>query len=184
MSVKLDFSTLDLMDALDLAILVEAEARERYDFFAEQIGRRYAVDAASIFETMAQNEAKHGRQLGERRKKLFGDKPMRVSKTALFDVEAPEFGAPSWNMSPLKAFQLALASEEKAYWFYDEAIKYVKDPAVRELFTELRDEETEHVSMVKDAIKALPPGSDADLEDEDAGDASAMSLPPGRTARP
>jgi rubrerythrin len=167
MSVKLDFSTLNLMDALDLAILVEAEALERYKFFVEQIGRRYPVDAASIFETMAKNEEKHGRQLADRRKKLFGDKPLRVSRTALFDVEAPEFGAPRWNMSPLKAFQLALASEEKAYWFYDEAIKHVKDPTVRELFTELRDEETEHVRMVTDAIKALPPGSDVDLENED-----------------
>jgi erythrin-vacuolar iron transport family protein len=167
MSVKLDFSTLDLMDALDLAILIEAEALERYKFFVEQIGRRYAVDAASIFETMATNEEKHGRQLGDRRKKLFGDKPRRVSSTAIFDVEAPEFGAPRWNMSPLKAFQLALASEEKAYGFYDEAIKHVTDSTVRELFAELRDEETEHVRMVKDAIKALPPGSDVDLENED-----------------
>jgi erythrin-vacuolar iron transport family protein len=167
MSVKLDFSTLDLMDALDLAILIEAEAQERYNFFAEQIGRRYAVDAGSIFETMAINEEKHGRQLSDRRKKLFGDKPLRVSRTAIFDVEAPEFGAPSWNMSPLKALRLSLASEEKAYWFYDEAIKYVKDTAVRKLFTELRDEETEHVRMVKDAIAALPPGSDVDLVDED-----------------
>ena len=167
MPARLDFSTLDLMDALDLAILIEAEARERYQFFAEQIGRRHAVDAASIFETMAMNEEKHGRQLGDRRRELFGDKPLRVSKTAIFDIEAPEFGAPRWNMSPLKAFQLALASEEKAYWFYDEAIKHVTDATVRELFAELRDEETEHVRLVKDAIAALPPGSDADLEDED-----------------
>jgi erythrin-vacuolar iron transport family protein len=167
MAVKLDFSTLDLMDALDLAILIEAEAQERYKFFVEQIGRRDAVDAASIFETMAMNEEKHGRQLADRRRELFGDKPMRVNKTAIFDVEAPEFGAPRWNMSPLKAFQLALASEEKAYGFYDEAIKYVKVPAVRELFAELRQEETEHVRMVKDAIKVLPPGSDVDLEDQD-----------------
>lgn len=167
MSVKIDFSTLDLMDALDLAILIEAEAHERYKFFVEQIGRRYTVDAASIFETMATNEEKHGLQLLERRKTLFGDKPPRVSKSAIFDVEAPEFGAPSWNMSALKAFQLALSSEEKAYWFYDEAIKYVKEPAVRELFVELRDEETEHADMIRKAIEALPPGSDVDLTDED-----------------
>lgn len=167
MSVKIDFSSLELMDALDLAILIEDEAAERYKFFAEQIGRREAVDAASIFESMAMNEEKHGRQLAERRKELFGDKPMRVNKTAIFDVEAPEFGAPRWNMSPFKAFQLALASEEKAYWFYDEAMKHVKDPSVRELFTELRDEETEHVRLVKDAIEALPPGSDVDAEDLD-----------------
>jgi len=167
MAGKLDFATLDLMDALDLAILIEAEARGRYELFAEQIGRRYAVDAGSVFETMAKNEEKHGRQLSERRQELFGDQPMRVSRVAIFDVEAPEIGAPRWNMSPLKAFQLALSSEEKAFSFYDDAIKYVQDPSVRTLFAELRDEETEHLRMVKDAIKALPPGSDADLEDED-----------------
>jgi rubrerythrin len=73
-------------------------------------------------------------------------------------------------MSPLKAFQVALASEQKAFWFYDEALKHVTDPAVRELFQELRDEETEHVRMIKDAIAALPPGSDVDLENEDDWD--------------
>jgi len=167
MPVNLDFSTLELMDALDLAIMIEVEAWERYKAFAEQLGHRFSGDAASIFETMATNEAKHGRQLHDRRKALFADAPPRVSRTAIFDVEAPEAGAPRWNMSPLKAFQLALASEQKAYWFYDEALKHVKDPAVRELFTELRDEETEHVRMVKQAIEALPPGSDIDLENED-----------------
>ena len=170
MPVSLDFSNLDLMDALDLAILIEVEAWERYKFFAAQIGHRDSGDAASIFEFMATNEEKHGRQLNERRRELFGDEPLRVNRNALFDVEAPESGAPRRNMSPLKALQLALASEEKAYWFYDEAIKHVKDPAVLELFTELRDEETEHVRMVKNAIDALPPGSDVDLEDEDDWD--------------
>ena len=167
MSVKINFATLDLMDALDLAVLIECEARDRYNFFAEQIGRRDGVDAGSIFESMAVNEEKHGQQLAERRKQLFGDKPVRVSKTAIFDVEAPEFGAPRWNMSAFKALQLALSSEEKAYGFYDEAIKFVKDAGVRELFTELRDEETEHVGLVKKAMAALPPGSDVDAVDLD-----------------
>ena len=167
MPVNLDFSTLDLMDALDLAIMIEVEAWERYKFFAEQMGHRFAGDAGSIFETMAKNEAKHGSQLHDRRKDLFGDAAPRISRTAIFDVEAPEVGAPRLNMSPLKAFQLALDSEEKAFWFYDEALKHVTDPAVRELFTELRDEETEHVRMVKGAIEALPPGSDVEFENQD-----------------
>ena len=167
MPVSLDFSTLDLVDALDLAIMIEFEAWERYKLFSEQIGHRFSGDAASIFDSMAGNEEKHGRQLIHRSQELFGDAPPRVSRSAIFDVEAPEVGAPRWNMSPLKAFKLALASEEKAYWFYDEALKHVTDPAVRKLFSELRDEETEHVRMVKDAIEALPPGSDIDLENED-----------------
>ncbi|MBW2242945.1 MAG: ferritin family protein [Deltaproteobacteria bacterium] len=167
MPVSIDFSTLDLMDALDLAILIEGEAWERYKLFSKQIGHRFTGDAASIFHTMAENEEKHGRQLGDRRRELFGDKPLRVSRTAIFDVEAPESGAPRWNMSPLKALRLALDSEAKAYWFFDEALEHITDPAVRELFAELRDEEAKHVRMVKEAIKALPPGSDIDLENED-----------------
>ena len=39
---------------------------------------------------------------------------------------------------------------------------------VLDLFAELRDEETEHMRLVKDAMEALPPGLDKDLEDEDA----------------
>jgi rubrerythrin len=66
MPVNLDLSTLDLMDALDLAILIEVEALERYKYFAEQIGDRFPGDAASIFRSMAQNEAKHGQQLNAR----------------------------------------------------------------------------------------------------------------------
>lgn len=167
MNTNLDMSTLDLMDALDLAILIEFEAFERYTLFAGQIGRRFPHDVGSIFQTMAANEEKHGRQLSDRRQAMFGDTPPRVSSAAIFDVEAPESGAPRWNMSPLKAFELALASEEKAYRFYDEALEHVKDPDVHKLFEELREEEVEHVSMVKDAIERLPPGSDVDLENED-----------------
>jgi rubrerythrin len=167
MPVSIDFSTLDLMDALDLAILIEVEAWERYEEFAKQIGYRRPGDAASIFHSMAKNEEKHGHQLSERRQTLFGSKPLRVNRDAIFDVEAPESGSPRWNMSPMKAFQLALDSEEKAFWFYDEALKHVTDPSVRKLFEELREEEAEHVQLVKDAIKELPPGSDVDLENED-----------------
>ena len=50
-------------------------------------------DAASIFNSMAKNEEKHGQQLSERRQKLFGDRPLRVSRDDIFDVEAPEPGA-------------------------------------------------------------------------------------------
>ncbi len=46
---KIDFSTLSLMDALDIAILVEVEACERYELFNSQLGHRYPDDAADVF---------------------------------------------------------------------------------------------------------------------------------------
>ena len=168
MSTRLDFATLDLMDALDLAVLIEAEAYDRYQLFAAQLGHRFAGDAASVFASMAENEAKHGKELAARRKALFGDAPMRVSRDDLFDVEAPDQGAPRSNMSTRQAFEVALAAEQKAHAFYDQALAYVTNPEIRDLFAELRDEETEHVRMVQEAIALLPPGSDVQWkEDED-----------------
>ncbi|MDH5535374.1 MAG: ferritin family protein [Betaproteobacteria bacterium] len=156
------------MDALDLANLIEIEAFQRYTDFAERIGRRYSNDAGAVFQSMADNEKKHGDQLAERRLALFGDKPPRVKLDDIFDVEAPDFGAPRWNMSQLKAFQMALASEKKAFAFYDEALPGVKQPDVKALFEELRDEEAEHIQMIETIIAKLPPSAAIDHEDEDA----------------
>jgi rubrerythrin len=99
---------------------------------------------------------------------LFGDKPARVKLEDIFDVEAPDVGAVRWNMSELKACQVALAAEKKAFAFYEEALPGVKQPDVKALFEELRDEEAEHVLMIESIIAKLPPSAAIDLEDEDA----------------
>lgn len=168
MPTRLDLSQITLMDALDLATLIEVEANKRYTQFAERLGSRDVDDAGAVFESMAANEAKHGEQIAERRLALFGNEPPKVKLDDIFDVEAPYVGAPRWDMSPLKAYEVALYSEEKAYAFYDEALRHVTQPEVRALFEELREEEAEHVRMVKEIIAKLPPSAAIDLEDEDA----------------
>ena len=92
MSVSLDLSKLSLMDALDLAILIEEEAHQRYKQFAEQLGSYH--DAGRFFASMAENEAKHGNELLARRIARFGKAPMKVKLMDLFDVEAPDAAAP------------------------------------------------------------------------------------------
>jgi len=168
MSTRLNYSQLSLMDAIDLAALIEIEAHRRYTQFAERLGSRDAHDAGAVFESMAVNEGKHGEQLAERRFALFGNEPPTVKLDDIFDVEAPDFGAPSMNMSPLKAYQVALSSEKKAYAFYDQALRHVDQPDVKALFAELRDEEADHVRMLEEIIAKLPPSAAIDLEDEDA----------------
>jgi len=175
MSARVDFSQLTLMDALDLATLIEVEAFQRYTSFAEAIGHRLSSDSAAVFESMAVNEKKHGDQLSERRRALFGDTPPRIRIDDVFDVEAPDVGAPRWNMSELKAYELALAAEKKAYVFYDEAlpgvkqpdVRALKQPDVRALFEELREEEAEHVRMIEEIIEKLPPSAANEIEDLD-----------------
>ena len=169
MFTRIDFSKLSLMDALDLASLIEVEAFQRYMLFAAQLGQRDPSDAGSVFQSMAANERKHGEQLAKRRRTHYGDTPQRVKLDDIFDVEAPDVGLPRWNMSPRKAFEVALAAEQKAFAFYDQVLPSVKQPDVRALFEELRDEEAEHIHMVEAIIAKLPPEAAIDLEDEDAG---------------
>jgi erythrin-vacuolar iron transport family protein len=167
MPTRLDFSTLSLMDALDLATLIEVEAYKRYTQFAERLGSSSEDDAASVFESMAVNENKHGEQLAERRIALFGNQRPMVTLDDIFDVEAPDFGASRRDMSPLEAYQVALSSERKAFEFYDRALRHVNEPSVKSLFEELRDEEAEHVRMVEAFISKLPPSARVSPGDED-----------------
>ena len=49
----IDFSALTLKDALDLAILIEEEARERYEDFADQMEQHHTPEAGRFFRFMA-----------------------------------------------------------------------------------------------------------------------------------
>jgi len=167
MPTRLDYSRLTLMDALDLATLIEVEASKRYTQFAEQLGSRLDDDAASVFQAMAVNEDKHGEEIAKRRLALFGEERPKVKLDDIFDVEAPDVGAPSRNMSPLDAYRVALASERKAFAFYDLTLRYVTQPEVKALFEELRTEEAEHVRMIEEIIRKLPPEARLDVEDQD-----------------
>lgn len=167
MPTSLDLSKLSLMDALDLAILIEEEARQRYELFASQIGRTATgYNAGAFFASMAENEAKHGTDLLERRIALFGKVPMKLKLEDLYDVEAPEMGAPRHGMSTVQAFELGLEAEQKAYDFYDMALPGITDSEVRTLFTELRDEEQEHVEMLREQMAKLPASASVETEND------------------
>ena len=165
MSQDLDLSKLSLKDALDLAVLVEEEARERYEEFADQMETHHTKEAATFFRFMAANETKHGQDLADRRKVLFGDAPRTVSRLQFFDVEAPDYDEARAFMSPRQAMAVALQCEVKAEAFFVEALNHVTDPDVQKLFSELRIDETHHKALVDAEIAKLPPASPVDDED-------------------
>ncbi|MFN8627404.1 MAG: ferritin family protein [Candidatus Binatia bacterium] len=161
----IDFSTLSLQDALDLAISIEEEAEERYQEFTQQMELHHTPEAATFFRFMAENEAKHGAELSKRRSHLFADAPRRVKATMLWDVEAPEYDEARALMTPRQAMQTALRCEEKAHAFFVAALPRITDPDVRGLFEELRDEEVAHQTLVKRELAKLPPGPDVNPDD-------------------
>lgn len=165
--MPIDPARLDLRDALDLAILMEEEARTRYLDFSRLVGGRYPGDAADVFKLMAAYEEKHGAQLTARRRSLFQDAPTRVTPEMLDDLEAPDRGQPRVFMSPHQAVSVAIRAEEKAWTFFDQALRQARDPAVRDLFTELRSEEAEHAKLLATRLKGLAPGPDLSEEEAD-----------------
>ena len=167
MTIELDVATLNLQDALDLAVLIEKEAEDRYLWFAAQLGERYRGDAADFFAMMARNEQRHGMELADRRRQLFGDAPARVTADMIEEVEAPGSGEPRPYMSPRHAMEVAMGSEIKAYEFFDQALPGIQDREVRKLFEELRDEETAHQKLLTEHMEKFPDTLEPDLDAEE-----------------
>jgi erythrin-vacuolar iron transport family protein len=168
MTFELDFSTLTLQDALDVAVLIEKEAEERYTLFAAQLVKRYRGDAADFFTMMARNEQLHGVELAQRRQALFGDAPSRITENMIgYDIEAPEFEKPRRYMSVRHALEIAMESEIKAYNFYAQALPGIQDASVRKLIEELRDEEVEHQRLLNEQKAKYPDTMEPDLDPEE-----------------
>lgn len=153
---EIDYTRLGLRDALDLAILIEEEARDRYEELADQMELHHTPEAARFFRFMHGNEEKHRAVLAERREAVFRDAPVHVTRAMIFDIEALEYDEARASMSVREALAAALRSEEKAHGFFAAALESVADPEVRELFAELRDEELEHQRLVHREIEKAP----------------------------
>jgi erythrin-vacuolar iron transport family protein len=115
MTKEIDFSRLTLQDALDLAILIEDEAKERYSEFAGQMDVCFTPEAARFFRFMSDNEARHGRELRARRQARFGDRPVLVHRTMIWEVEAPAYEKARSFISPRRVLEIALEAEIKAH---------------------------------------------------------------------
>lgn len=162
---NINFERLSLQDALDLAIMVEEEASERYGELAAQMETHHTPEAAEFFKFMVINETKHGDELSARRKQLFGDAPRNVDSSMIWEVEAPEYESVRVFMTAQDALAVALRAEQKAYRFFESAVKHVTDAEVRTLFEELKHEEIEHEDLVRKELAKLPADSKVDVSD-------------------
>ena len=177
---QIQWTELDRRDALDLAILMEADATERYlDFvnlFEEDANREECAGALEFFKKMAASESRHHDQLAALRYSLVQHAPRRVNPSLVFGLEAPQrvramlaFGAeagvdaePRVLVSTRQALKVALAAERRALDFFATAVRQSTDPQVRLIFEQLRDEEAEHCADVARLLSDLPPSASGD----------------------
>ncbi|HRH88111.1 MAG TPA: ferritin family protein [Rubrivivax sp.] len=140
------------------ALAMEREAVARYTEFADTLEMHNNREVAAMFRTMAGYEAKHAEQIMAQMG-WSSDPPPPPGGYGWPDLEAPEAVAIDevhYLMRPWHALQLALAAEQRAQTFFDRLAALASDDAVKRAALELRDEEQEHVELVRAWLKKVP----------------------------
>ena len=89
----------------------------------------------------------------------------------LFDVEAPDYDEARAFMTARQALRGGAALRgEGARLLRRARCGEVRDPEVRALFEELRDEEVQHQDLVGRELAKLPPETEGELDPEDFTD--------------
>ena len=153
MALKVDFSRMDGRDALDIAIVIEDEAQLAYEHLADWVKGDGNIEAADFFKRMAVREKRHKDEITARRAELFGDVPARHDEAAPWEAEVPDYESLGRKVSLEEAFNVAIGAETRAHDFYAEALDYIEEPSVVELFDWLRKAEIEHQRMLGEEMK-------------------------------
>jgi rubrerythrin len=153
MALEVDFSRLDAQDALDIAIVIEDEAQLAYEHLAEWVAGDGNTEAAEFFQRMAVREKRHKQEIIDRRKELFGDAPPRHDESAPWQAEVPDYEALAKNVTLEDAFKVAMGAETRAHDFYAEALDYLAEERVVELFEWLKKAEIEHQRMLTEEME-------------------------------
>jgi rubrerythrin len=148
-----------LTEFMAQAWLMETEAEQRYTDFADAMEVHNNREVAAMFRTMAGYESKHAEQIMA--EMGWSEAPPLTPRGGNWPgYEAPETTPGDevhYLMQPWHALQLALAAEQRAERFFAELARVATVASVRKAALELRDEEHEHVKLVRAWMKKLPP---------------------------
>jgi len=150
-----------LEEFMATALAMEREAAQRYNEIADAMEMHNNRDVAQLFRTMAGYEAKHAETIMD---EMNWVEAPGVPPGAWPATESPEMipsDAVHYLMHPWHALDLALAAEQRAEAFFDELAQLTTNESVRRAAIALREEEAEHVAMVKQWMTRFPvPGAD------------------------
>jgi len=148
---------------------METEAMEGYQDLAEQMEVHHNSETADLFRKMAHVESLHVKKVLERAEGV--DLPhIPPWEYKWVDGEAPEAVSNEqthYLMTPYHALQLALRAETRALDFFTQIVAQCEPGDIRDLASELRDEEQEHVELIKTWLAKLPEPDDGWDEDPD-----------------
>lgn len=157
-----------LEDFMARAYAMELEAHERYAQFAEQLDTHNNRAVAEMFRKLSHIESLHARRILE--EMGWPSLPALPPAYAWDTPEGPETAsqdAVHYLMQPWHALEIALRCEQQAQKYFEDLAAADVPPAVRTAALEMAGEEREHVRLVREWMKRVPPPPEGWDEDPD-----------------
>ena len=162
---KRDFTSLSEQEILALAISSEEEDARIYQAYADWLREDYPK-SAGIFDAMAKEEHEHRRMLFDMFKKRFGEVVPLVKRE---HVSGFYYRSPDWLVKPKGVDEVrkqAVAMEDQARRFYEQAALQTRDAATRSLLGDLEAAESAHISLASQLVDDLETTGAIDEEAE------------------
>lgn len=139
------------------AYAMELDAQSRYEDLADAMETHNNREVAELFRRMAAIEGKHAAQIlaemGWQEPPAYAAAPAWEGFESAESVPIDEV---HYLMRPWHALQLALAAEQRAERFFAELAMSAQAEPIRKAALELRDEEREHVELVRQWLARVP----------------------------
>ena len=146
-----------LEDFMAQALAMEFEAQQRYGELADMMEVHNNPEVMTLFRKMSVIEGKHAKQIME--EMGWTEAPANAVAPRWEGFEAPETvpgDEVHYLMTPWHALELALAAEQRAEAFFAHLSTVAVAEPVRKAALELRDEEREHVELIKNWMTKFP----------------------------
>jgi rubrerythrin len=158
-----------LEELLAHALLIEAEAEERYRDLAAQMEAHNNLEVANLFQKLAIYEGGHAAEIEAR------TDDMTLPEYAAWDYswetpESPELintSAMHYLISPRSALDQARIAEQQAFDFFDHLARTAPNASLAEMAKIFAAEEKEHIAMIDDMLARLAPPRDNEEDDSD-----------------
>ena len=155
------------------ALTMEREAVARYTELAEMMDVHNNTEVAALFRKMAEYEGHHVAQILA--DMGWADDAVMPREAGVWagawgGAEPPEsvpIDEMHYLMHPWHALQLALAAEQRAEQFFASLAARAQGEAVRRAAEQMRDEEIEHVRLVRSWLDKVPPPDPGWADDPD-----------------
>ena len=147
----------EILDAIMRAMEIE---KDTFDFYTRAEQKTFDQGGKRIFRWLAKTEEAHYLKLSELYSALeeSGRWVFYGGATISLEAEGPGESLVGFSTDDMEALEIAMDIEKKGIAYYEELAEKTADPDGKGMLLTLRDEEVEHLRVIKNKYNQLAKG--------------------------